>query len=142
MPLSIAIATGSPVSIYRQIVDQVCAAVVAGRLEENEALPSVRALADQLVVNPNTVARAYGELVREGIVESRAGRGMFIAPRRQMYTRPERLRRIEPALNAFVSEALLLGFTPEEIIEQVAAKADTLSPARKDKAHPSKGASR
>ena len=141
MPLSIAIATGSPVSIYRQIVDQVCAAVVAGRLAENEPLPSVRALADQLVVNPNTVARAYSELVREGIVESRAGRGMFVAPRRQMYTRPERLRRIEPALNAFVSEALLLGFTPEEIIEQVDAKTQDLSPGRKDKSPP-KGTSR
>jgi GntR family transcriptional regulator len=141
MPLSISIATGSTVSIYRQIVDQVCAAVVAGKLEENEALPSVRALADELVVNPNTVARAYGELVRDGIVESRAGRGMFVAPRRQMYTRPERLRRIAPSLNAFVSEALLLGFTPEEILEQVEAKALALSPGRKDKSPP-KGTSR
>jgi GntR family transcriptional regulator len=141
MPLSIAIATGSQVSIYRQIVDQVCAAVVAGRLEENEALPSVRVLADQLLVNPNTVARAYAELARDGIVESRAGRGVFVAPRRQMYTRPERLRRIEPSLNAFVSEALLLGFTPEEIMEQVEARTRDLSPGRKDKSPP-RGTSR
>ena len=141
MPLSITIATGSPVSIYRQIVDQVCAAVVAGKLEENEPLPSVRALAEQLVVNPNTVARAYGELVRDGIVESRAGRGMFVASRRQVYTRPERLRRIEPSLNAFVSEALLLGFTPQEIIEQVEARTQDLSPGRKDKLPP-RGTSR
>jgi GntR family transcriptional regulator len=141
MPLSISVAPGSPVSIYRQIVDQVCAAVVAGRLEESEPLPSVRALADQLVVNPNTVARAYGELVREGIVESRAGRGMFVAPRRQMYTRSERLRRIELPLHTYVSEALLLGFTPEEIAEQVKAKTDELSPTRKDKSPP-RGTSR
>jgi GntR family transcriptional regulator len=142
MPLSIAIATGSPVSIYRQIVDQVCAAVVAGRLEEDEPLPSVRSLADQLVVNPNTVARAYSELAREGIVESRAGKGMFVAPRRQMYSRPERLRRIEPSLHTFVSEALLLGFGPEEIVEQVKAKAEELSPNRKDRSPKGGGASR
>jgi GntR family transcriptional regulator len=142
MPLSLAIATGSPVSIYRQIVDQVCAAVVAGRLEEDEPLPSVRSLADQLVVNPNTVARAYSELAREGIVESRAGKGMFVAPRRQMYSRPERLRRIEPSLHTFVSEALLLGFGPEEIVEQVKAKAEELSPNRKDRSPKGGGASR
>jgi GntR family transcriptional regulator len=141
MPLSIAVAPGSPVSIYRQIVDQVCAAVVAGRIEENEALPSVRSLAEQLVVNPNTVARAYGELVRDGIIESRAGRGMFVAPRRQMYTRAERLRRLEPALHAYVSEALLLGFTADEIAEQVNAKAEELSPGKKDKSPP-RGVSR
>jgi GntR family transcriptional regulator len=141
MPLSIAITPGGPVSIYRQIVEQVGAAVLAGRLEENEALPSVRALAEQLVVNPNTVARAYGELLREGIVESRAGKGMFVAPRRQIYTKPERLRRIEPALQGYVSEALLLGFTPDEIVEQVHRKTDELSPTRKDKSPP-RGTSR
>ena len=141
MPLSIAIAPGSPVSLYRQIVDQVGAAVVAGRLEENEALPSVRALAEQLVVNPNTVARAYGELVREGIIESRAGRGMFVAQRRQLYTRPERLRRIEPALGAYVTEAMPLGFTPDEIGSQARDKAEELAPTRKDKSPP-RGTSR
>ena len=138
MPLSISIAPGSPVSIYRQIVEQVGAAVVAGRLEENEALPSVRSLAEELVVNPNTIARAYSELVREGIVESRAGKGMFVAPRRQLYTRPERLRRIEPALNAYVSEALLLGFTPEEIAEQVNTKTLELSPSSSNSPSPGK----
>jgi hypothetical protein len=66
---------------------------------------------------------------------------MFVAPRRQVYTRPERLRRIEPALNAFVSEALLLGFTPDQIVEQVEAKAASLSPSRKDKTTP-RGSSR
>jgi GntR family transcriptional regulator len=141
MPLSIAIAPGSPVSIYRQIVDQVAAAILSGRLTEDESLPSVRSLAEELVVNPNTVARAYGELVREGILESRAGKGMFVAPRRQLYSKPERLRRIELSLTAYVSEALLLGFTPEEIAQQVESKTEELSPTRKDKSPP-RGASR
>jgi GntR family transcriptional regulator len=139
MPITIAILTGSNVSIYRQIVDQVCAAVVAGKIAEDEPLPSVRALAEQLVVNPNTVARAYGELARDGVIESRAGRGMFVAQRRQIYSRPERLRRIEQPLTTFVAEALMLGFTPEEIADQVMEKTRELTPARKP---PQKGGSK
>ena len=131
MAISFSISAGSPTPIYRQIVEQVCAAVLSGRIAEDEALPSVRALAEQLLVNPNTVARAYAELGREGIVETRSGKGVFVAPRRHPYTRPERERRIEPALNAFVAEALLLGFTPEEIVEQVNEKTKELSPNRR-----------
>ncbi len=73
MPVTISIQTGSNVSIYQQIVDQVCAAIAAGRIAEDEMLPSVRALAEELLINPNTVGRAYGELVREGILEVAAG---------------------------------------------------------------------
>jgi GntR family transcriptional regulator len=133
MPLSISVAPGSPTPVYKQIVDQVCAAVVAGRLEEDEALPSVRLLAEELVLNPNTVARAYSELAREGVIESRGTRGMFVRPRRQLYTRSERRRRIEPTLRAYVSEALFLGFTPEEILAQVEEDIEELSPSRSDK---------
>jgi GntR family transcriptional regulator len=131
MPVPISILTGTNVAIYRQIVDQICAAVLADRIGDEEPLPSVRALAEQLLINPNTVARAYGELVREGIIESRPGRGMFVAARRQIYSRAERSRRIEQSLSSFVSEALMLGFTADEIIEQVAAKTRDLTPDKK-----------
>lgn len=115
MPLSISIVLGSPTPVYRQIVDQVAAAAASGRLAEGEALPTVRALAEELVVNPNTVAQAYSHLVREGIIESRGNRGMFVLPRQQMYTDPVRRSRIEPTLDRFVSEAVLLSYEPEEI---------------------------
>src|SRR5215212_5924405 len=128
MPLSISVAPGSPTPVYRQIVDQVCAAVVSGDLKEDEALPAMRVLAEELMINTNTVQRAYGELAREGIVESRGTRGMFVLPRRQLYKQAERRRRIEPTLKAFISEALLLGYTPEEIIEQVEEGVEELSP--------------
>ena len=141
MPVPISILTGTNVAIYRQIVDQICAAVLANRIGDDEALPSVRALAEQLVINPNTVARAYGELVREGIIESRPGRGMFVAARRQIYSKAERARRIEQSLSSFVSEALMLGFAPDEIIEQVAEKTRELSPADRKRPSP-KGGSR
>jgi GntR family transcriptional regulator len=141
MPVPISILTGTNVAIYRQIVDQICAAVLADRIGDDEPLPSVRALAEQLLINPNTVARAYGELVREGVIESRPGRGMFVAARRQIYSRAERTRRIEQSLSSFVSEALMLGFTADEIIEQVAEKTRDLSPADKKRSTP-KGGSR
>jgi len=98
MSVEISILTGSNVSIYRQIIEQVCAAAFSGQIPEDEPLPSVRALAEQLVINPNTVARAYGELVREGILESRPVRGMFISKRRQICSKSERKRRIEQSV--------------------------------------------
>jgi GntR family transcriptional regulator len=122
MPLTITILTGSKVSIYQQIIDQVCAAASGGQIEDDEALPSVRSLAEQLLINPNTVLRAYGELAREGVLESRPGRGMFISKRRQIYSRQERSRRMDQAITALVSQAYILGFTPEEIVEQVERK--------------------
>ncbi len=122
MPLTISILTGSNTTIYRQIVEQVCAAVLAGKIADDEPLPSVRALAEELVVNPNTVARAYRELAREGVIESRPGRGMFVSHRRQIYTTAERRRRLEQAVNSLVADGFMLGFTGAEIIEAVAAK--------------------
>lgn len=122
MPLSISIQTGSSVSIYQQIVDQVCAAIAAGRIAEDEMLPSVRALAEELLINPNTVGRAYGELVREGILESRPGRGMFVSRRRQIYSRAERTRRIDQAVGSLVSQAFRLGLSADEIVEEVTRK--------------------
>jgi GntR family transcriptional regulator len=117
MPIDLRISTGSPVPIYRQIVDQVCHAVATKGLGPEEQLPSVRELAEKLVINPNTVAKAYGELVREGVAESRQGRGVFIIRRRQVYSRAERARRLEAALDGFVNEAVFLDFNADEIRE-------------------------
>lgn len=122
MPLTISIQTGSNVSIYQQIVDQVCAAIAAGRIAPDEVLPSVRALAEELLINPNTVSRAYGELVREGILEARPGRGMFVSKRRQIYSRAERARRIDQAVSSLVAQAFRLGLSADEIMEEVAKK--------------------
>src|SRR5687768_11487797 len=113
--LNIHIATGSAVPIYRQVVDQVCRAVAAGVLKPDDQLPSVRELAEELVLNPNTVARAYGELVREGVAESRQGRGVIITERRQVYVDSERQRRVQAAIDSLVNEALFLGIEPDEV---------------------------
>lgn len=115
MPLEASITTGTSVPIYRQIVDQVRRAAATGQLEAGEQVPSVRALAEQLVINPNTVARAYADLVREGVLDAHQGKGLFVARRRPVYTKTERLRRLDPMLEAYVNEGLHLGFTAEEL---------------------------
>jgi GntR family transcriptional regulator len=115
MPIEISIVTGSEVPIYRQIVDQICRAIATGQLQVGEQLPSVRSLAEQLVINPNTVRKTYADLVGQGILESQQGKGVFVARRRAVYTKSERLRRINANLEAFVNEGVYLGFTPEEM---------------------------
>ena len=76
--------------IYQQIIDQVRKAVSAGDLSVGDGLPGVRSLAQQLVINHNTVAKAYAELVRDGTLTSQHGRGVFIAERRTVYSAAER----------------------------------------------------
>ena len=87
-----------------------------------DRLPSVRVLAERLLINHNTVAKAYNELVRDGVIESRHGRGVFIAKRRKIYTKAERTRRLQAALEAFMSEAFLLDFDDQEIRKAVDRK--------------------
>jgi GntR family transcriptional regulator len=116
---NIRITTGSGTPIYRQIVDQVRLAVATGALSPGDAVPSVRGLAERLVINFNTVAKAYGELVRDGVLESLQSKGFFVAEKRQVYSEAERLRRLRQALDAFVREAVFLDFTDDEIRKAV-----------------------
>ncbi|MGB7327788.1 MAG: GntR family transcriptional regulator [Rubripirellula sp.] len=117
--LRIQITTGASQPIYRQIVDQVRHAVAAGKVRVGDAMPSVRALATELVVNPNTIAKAYSVLVRDGVIESQQGRGYFIAQRREIYTHKERKRRLGEVMDPFLAEAISLGFEPQQIIDEV-----------------------
>ncbi|MEZ0256970.1 MAG: GntR family transcriptional regulator, partial [Chthoniobacter sp.] len=85
MSLGISIAPASDTPIFRQIIHQVQQAVALGRLQVGEQLPAIRVLAEFLVINPNTVARAYQDLIRDGILESRSGRGVFVSQKRQVF---------------------------------------------------------
>jgi GntR family transcriptional regulator len=109
------ITTGAGTPIYRQIVDQVRLAVATGALPAGHAMPSVRGLAERLVINANTVAKAYGELVRDGVLESQQSLGFFVAQKRQIYSKAERLRRLRQAVDTFVHEAVFLDFSNAEI---------------------------
>ncbi len=103
--------------IFQQIVQLVVRGVATGRLAVGEKLPSVRDLARELVINPNTIAKAYRELEADGVVESRRGSGTFVAPRRVVFKSDERRRRFRAALEVALLEAVSLGLTPREVDE-------------------------
>lgn len=135
MGLELNITTNSAVPLYRQIAEQVRVAVATGALAPGEQLPSVRAVAEQLVVNPNTVARAYSELVREGVAEAQPGRGLFVAERRTLYSPEERDRRLSAALDIFAREVLFLGFTREQIVARLDTTLAKFEAGAEEKAH-------
>src|SRR5437763_12125047 len=97
--------TASRVPIYQQLAQQIREAIARGELEPAVGLPSVRQLSRDLVINPNTVARAYTELEREGLVVSRPGLGIFVAPPRTDLTRAARDRRLTEQLDRWLTEA-------------------------------------
>jgi len=101
--------------IYRQLIDQVRRAVARGGLGPGDRLPSVRQLSRELVVNPNTIARAYAELEREGTVVTQQGRGVFVAQPRTELTKKVRRERLGEALDRLLVEAVHLGFTANEL---------------------------
>jgi len=134
LALELSIATGSSVPIYKQITDQVCLAIASGQLLPGDPLPSVRSVAERLVVNPNTVARAYTDLARDGRVVTQPGRALTVAPRRQILSEEERHRRLDAALDEFVRAVVFLDFGREEIGRHLAAKlADAMPSATAEK---------
>jgi GntR family transcriptional regulator len=109
--------TQSGVPIYRQIQDQIRYGVASGRLTAGEQLPTVRGLAVELGVNPNTVIKAYSELEREGLLTSEQGTGTFIADQRQApLEKGQRQAKLESLCAEFLSQAARYGFGPEEVI--------------------------
>ena len=117
--LRIHIITGGKVPIYRQVVDQIRSAIGSGSLAVGDPLPSVRVLATELIVNPNTIAKAYSALVNDGVIESQRGRGYFVIQRREIFTKKERKLRLSEAINPFIAEAMTLGFDEAEIIAEI-----------------------
>jgi GntR family transcriptional regulator len=126
MQLRISPADGVP--IYLQIVNQVKYLVAAGRLVAGEELPSIRALADRLVVNPNTVARAYRELEAAGVVEKRRTAGTYVTDQKSLLARRERVRLITERLDALVAEARQMNFDLEEIVTLLRQRDAALTP--------------
>src|SRR6187401_2531200 len=97
--------------IYRQLAQQIREAVARGRLAAEERLPSVRDLSRQLVINPNTVARVYTELEREGVLNTRPGLGVFVAQPRSDLTRRVRKERLTTLVDELLTAAVHLGFS-------------------------------
>jgi GntR family transcriptional regulator len=116
------ISTSSRLPLYQQLAQQIREALARGELQPEAGLPSVRQLSRELVVNPNTVARAYTELEREGLLVSRPGRGIFVAPPRHDLTRAARDRRLLEQLDRWLTEAVHLGYSAEEVLSLVARR--------------------
>ena len=106
---------GDGVPIYLQIVNQVKYLVAAGRLRPGEELPPIRALAERLVINPNTVARAYRELERAGVVTKRSTTGTFVSSGGDGPTRQECLTALAGRIDLLLAEASQMGVTVEDL---------------------------
>lgn len=114
MQFMLDMATGVPV--YRQIMDQIAHGLAAGALKSGDQLPTVRQMAVDLAVNPNTVVRAYRELEIRGVVDTQHGTGTFIAQQRKTKrSDSERQRHLNQIVRDFVARAGSAGFTLAEL---------------------------
>lgn len=105
----------SGVPVYRQLIDQVQAAIAAGVLSVGDQLPTVRQVAVDLAINPNTVVRAYREMEIRGLLDTQQGTGTFIADRKVEYSKDERERLLGQLVGEFVSRAGAAGFTLKQL---------------------------
>ena len=115
--VSLHVSPASGVPIYRQLIDQVRAHVAGGRLAAEEFLPSVRAVAEELEVNPMTVSKAYSILERDGVVELVRGQGMRV--RRSATNGKARRETLLPLLKQVATTAKQLSMTPEQVVAQL-----------------------
>src|SRR5208283_5173322 len=110
-PFRFALDLQSGVPVYRQIIDQVQAGIATGVLGVGHQLPTVRQVAVDLAINPNTVLRAYRELEIRGVLDTQQGTGTFISEQKLQPDSGQRERQLEQLMNEFVSRAGAGGFT-------------------------------
>jgi GntR family transcriptional regulator len=109
----------SGVPFYRQIIDQVKAAMATEAVAPGDRLPTVRQLAVDLLINPNTVSRAYTELELTGLVETQMGSGTFVGKRRVERNDVEMRRVLDQLCQEFLSRVSTHGFTLEEVLKNL-----------------------
>jgi GntR family transcriptional regulator len=107
------------VPVYRQIIDQVRGGIAAGTLAAGDQLPTVRQLAVDLAINPNTVLRAYRELELGGTLETHQGSGTFISNKKIVRNNAERERQLVQLAGEFAARAGAAGFTVEELLDRL-----------------------
>ena len=119
MPIEIQLDLKSGVPFYRQVIDQVKAAIATETLSPGDRLPTVRQLAVDLSINPNTVSRAYTELELTGLVETQMGSGTFVGSRQVMPDDVERRRILDQLCQEFLSRASTHGFTLDDVLQNL-----------------------
>jgi len=116
MPIRFQLDSASGVPFYRQVLDQILAGIAIGALQQGERLPTVRALAVELAINLNTVARAYKELEIRGVLTTQQGNGTFVAASAQVsLDEVERRRRLGQLLDELLARAAAQGLTLDEV---------------------------
>ena len=118
-PITFTLDSKSGVPYYKQIILQVEMAIADGRINKGTRLPTVRSLAVDLSINPNTVARAYNEMEIREIVVTQQGSGTFISEKQITIDSIERERILSDITRSYISKATSYGFTLEELIEHI-----------------------
>lgn len=127
--MQIHLSTTNGIPIYLQIVNQVKYLVSSGRLAEGEELPPIRTLAEQLLINPNTVARAYRELEIAGVVLKRRTAGTYVSAAGSPLGRRERLRVLGERIDALLAEAGQMNINTDELIELLRQREQAMAAA-------------
>ena len=128
MNLHVSPADGVP--IYLQIVNQVKYLISSGRLAAGEELPPIRTLAERLLINPNTVARAYRELELAGAVEKRRTTGTYVSGGASPLSRRERLKILGRRVDALLAEARQMDVSLDDVIDLVRQRDRAMAPSR------------
>jgi GntR family transcriptional regulator len=116
-PFAFRLDAHSGVPVYRQLIDQVQAAIASGALTVGIQLPTVRQVAVDLAINPNTVSRAYREMEIRGLLDTQQGTGTFISDRKVEYSKDDRERMLAQLAGEFVSRAGAAGFTLKQLMK-------------------------
>ena len=125
MQLHISPNDGTP--IYQQITNQVKYMISSGQLRPGDELPPIRALSEMLIVNANTVARAYRDLERDGFVTCRRGAGTHVSATGSPLSDAERMKILNDRASALISEARQMNLSLDEVLRLVAARADEMN---------------
>ena len=126
--MQIHISTNDGVPIYLQIVNQVKYLVASGRLAPGDELPPIRVLATDLVVNPNTIARAYRELEQAGIVEKRRTAGTYVSAVGSPLARRERVKILTERIDALLAEARQMNIDTDAVVELLRQREQIMQP--------------
>ena len=115
--MKLVISNSSSVHIYEQIKNAIIEQIMSGELEENEALPSIRSLAQEIKISVMTIKKSYDELEKEGYIVSRQGKGTFVAPKNMELLKEQKQKEIETYLSKIIDISHCYQISKEEIID-------------------------